>query len=333
MENRVFFDFYGVCLKVNCEDIELLENIRRDFSYFHRDSQASVVISISVNLESPAFDKVPPLKASLYNPDSIAYDDKNIRYVDYQGKALSIYDYKKEDGRIYSSNRELLHELVYLLILSRVGELLDKKGIHRIHALGFSIREQGALCLLPQGAGKTTLALEFLKRDDIRLLSDDTVLINRRGELLAFPLRIGVSSDCKLDISSQYLRTFQRRKYGQKTLIDIDYFKGKIAPLATPSIILIGQRVFSDETKIVKVSKIKAIGPLFRDAVIGLGLAQMVEYFLRFDFRDIFSKIGITLSRLLASFKLLLHARTYCFLIGRDAEKNAETLRRFLENK
>ena len=326
----LFFDFYGVCVKVDCSDRELLENIRRDFSYFYTDSQAQLAISISVYLESPDFDKVQFLKASLYNSDSIAYDDKNIRYVDYQGKALSIYDYRKEEGKIYSSNRELLHELVYLLILSRVGELLDKKGIHRIHALGFSIKENGILCLLPQGAGKTTLALELLKRDDVKLLSDDTVLINRRGQFLAFPLRIGVSSDFKLDIPPQYLRTFKRRKYGQKTLIDIEYFRDKIAGPIKPSILLIGERIFSSRAKIVRVNKIKAILPLVRDAVIGLGLAQMVEYYLRFDFKDIFSKICILLSRLLVSFKFFLHGQIHRFLIGRDVKKNAEIICRFL---
>ncbi|MBW2046268.1 MAG: hypothetical protein JRI96_15540, partial [Deltaproteobacteria bacterium] len=102
---------------------------------------------------------------------------------------------------------------------------------------------------------------------------------------------------------------------------------------AKPFIILIGQRVFSDEAEIIKISKLKAIGPLFRDAVIGLGLAQMVEYFLRFDFKDIFSKISIGFSRLLAGLKLLLHSKTYRFLIGRDQGKNVEVLCRFLKNK
>jgi len=310
-------------LQIECQDQDILDNTRRDFSYFLKDVQSAADIKISVYLEEPPFEKVPALKASLHNPDSTAYDDGRIRYVDHQARALTIYDYNNEEGRVYAQDRGLLHELTYLLILSRVGELLDKKGIHRIHCLGVSIGEKGVLCLLPQGAGKTTLALELLKNEGVKLLSDDTVLMNRKGELLAFPLRIGVSADFSLDIPSQYLRSFQRRKYGKKTLIDIDYFRDKIAPSAKPFIILIGQRVFSDEAEIIKISKLKAIGPLFRDAVIGL----------RFDFKDIFSKISIGFSRLLAGLKLLLHSKTYRFLIGRDQGKNVEVLCRFLKNK
>lgn len=333
MENILYFDFYGVALRVECRDSETRENIRRDFSYFFKESQSKTHIKISIYFEKPPFEKVPPLKASLYNPDSLAYDDRHIRYVDHQARALTIYDYKNETGQIYAQDKKLLHELSYLLMLSRVGELLDKRGIHRIHALGICVKERGVLCLLPQGAGKTTLALDLLKVEDIKLLSDDTTLIKRNGELLAFPLRLGVSGDFPLDIPSEYLREFKRRKYGTKTLIDIDYFKDKIISSVKLSIILIGQRISSGEAKIVKLNKMRAIGPIIRDAVIGLGLAQMVEYFLRFDFKDIFSKIGIIFSRLRVSFKLLLHSKSYCFLIGGDRAKNVEVLLSFLERE
>lgn len=331
MANNLYFDFYGVTLQVECLDKETFQNLRRDFSYFLKELQTKPNIRIDIYLEESPFESVPPLKASLYNPDSISYDDGQIRYVDYQEKALTIYDYKNEVGQIYAQDRELLHEISYLLILSRVGELLDKKGIHRIHALGVCIKEKGVLCLLPQGAGKTTLAMELLKAEDIKLLSDDTTLIRRDGKLLAFPLRIGVAEDFALDIPANYLHRFRRRKYGTKTLIDIDYFKDKIVPFALPSIILIGERIFSDEAKIVKVNKIKAIGPIIRDAVIGLGLAQMVEYFLRLNAKDIFGKIAIAHSRLLVNFKVLLRCKTYCFLIGRNRAKNAKALISFLE--
>lgn len=347
MENRLYFNFYGVTLLVECAGEETRENIRRDFSYFLKESQSlkreafkkgtvpffspNAHIKISIYCERPPFERVPSLKASLYNPDSISYDDGQIRWVDHQGKGLTIYDYKNESGQIYAEDRRLLHELSYLLIHSRVGELLDKRGIHRIHALGICLKEKGVLCLLPQGAGKTTLALDLLKSDDIKLLSDDTTLMKRDGELLAFPLRIGVPADSVLDIPAEYLRSFQRRKYGSKTLIDIDYFKDKIVSFAKPSIILIGERVFSDEAKIIKTSKIKAIGPIVRDAVIGLGIAQMVEYFLRLNVRDIFGKINILLSRLLVNLKVLLRCKTYRFLVGRNRAKNADVLDSFLE--
>ena len=258
MNNCLYFDFYGVGLRVECFDTESLDNIKRDFFYFLKKTLQNIDIKINIFLEKPPFEKVPSLKSSLYNPDSIVYDDKDLRYVDHHEKALTIYDYKSEVGKIYSLDKMLLHELSYLLILSRVGEFLDKKGIHRIHALGISIptskkTQKAVLCLLPQGAGKTTLALELLKDEQIRLLSDDAPLITSKGKILAFPLRLAVPEGFFLDIPPQYLRNFQRRKYGNKTLIDIEYFKDKIVSFAEPSIILIGERISSCDTKIFKI--------------------------------------------------------------------------------
>ena len=49
----------------------------------------------------------------------------------------------------------MAREIVYLTILSRVSEKLDRMGIHRVHALGLEQRGRGVLVMLPSGGGKS----------------------------------------------------------------------------------------------------------------------------------------------------------------------------------
>ena len=330
MMDKITFEFYGVTAEISLPS-RLKEDIRKDFSYFERDSiTGAPSVTLTVYEEKPPFEKIPAVRSSLYQPDSISYDHGGKRYVDYFGRALSIYDFAGENGELFSEDRELIHELSYLLILSRVGEMLDKKGIHRVHAFAVSFKGKGILCLLPQGGGKTTLYLELAKNKDVELISDDIPLITKDLKILPFPLRIGVAEGAKLDIPREYLGSIERRKYGKKILIDARYFSGRISSPVGIDIILKGEREYSDNPRIVKAGKAAVFIALLRDCVIGLGLPQMVEYFLRYGFGEIAAKLGIVLSRKITCLKAVFKARTYVFVIGIDVRKNADTLIEFL---
>ena len=328
----IYLDFYDIKVSVHSNSEYVLESLKRDFAYFLKDILPSADISIEAVDQRPPWETVPQVRASLYLAGAIAYDRKGVRYVDYQNEALTVYRYGQETGYIYSEDKNLLHELSYLLILSRAGELLDKKGIHRIHGLGLSIAGKAALCLLPMGAGKTTLALSLLKDKKIKLISDDIPLISKDGKVLPFPLRIGVNKKIDLGIPPEFLREFNRRHYGHKTLIDTKYFGSDMSGESRPWIVFIGEREFSDTARIEPISKIRAIWPFMRDGVIGLGLPQVVEYFLRYNIKDL-GKISILISRMLASLKIILRSETYRFVLGQDREKNSEMVKNFLNSK
>jgi hypothetical protein len=136
---------------------------------------------------------------------------------------------------------------------------------------------------------------------------------------------MGVDKRVDLNIPAQYLRDFCRRQYGPKTLIDIEYFKDRLAGISKPWIILIGEREFSCQAKIEPLNKARAIWPFIKSGVIGLGLPQMVEYFLRNNSSD-FKKLPLFLSRLSTSLKSILSSRVYKFTIGQDKARNAEVL-------
>jgi hypothetical protein len=267
----------------------------------------------------------------MYLPEAIIYDAGDVRYVVYADRTLSVYDYRKEAGELYAGTPERLHELLYLIIQSRVGELLDRAGMHRVHALGLARGKTGILCILPQGGGKTTLGLELLKRKGISFLSDDTPLISRNGTLFPFPLRIGVCEGYPLSVPEQFLSRMVRQKYGAKTLIDIAYFKEKIGDPVPARVIIIGERELSRDARIEEASRASALSSLFACSVVGLGLPQMVEYFLRTGSGSLLRKAPLVMSRCVAVAAAVSRARVYRLVLGTDIERNGNVLAEFIE--
>jgi len=138
------------------------ENLKKDFMFYlsgeeFGDFSYGKEIKIRVFKENAPYHKVPALGASLNGRGFICYKDKNAHYIDYAGCGLMVYDFKNEIADIYSKDENLLYEKARLTILSRVGELLDNRHIHRLHALGLAKDGKATLCLLPMEAGKTTL--------------------------------------------------------------------------------------------------------------------------------------------------------------------------------
>jgi hypothetical protein len=64
--------------------------------------------------------------------------------------------------------------------------------------------------------------------------------------------------------------------------------------------------------------------------VSGLGLPQMLEYFLRTSPGDVARKAGIARSRLAAALRLVRTSRTFHFSIGRDRDRAVDTFSRFV---
>ena len=167
MKDNLNFDIYGVTVGVASSDGEILDEIRRDFEWFLVPAAGSPP---DVRIELCA-EPVPHRKSPASPGSYEASDEGDVRSLDYQGRASTVYDFKAERGKVTCPERDLLHELSYLLVLSRVGERLDRKGYHRVHGLGFGYHGHTGLILLPVGGGKTTLVLEMMKDPAFRLFS------------------------------------------------------------------------------------------------------------------------------------------------------------------
>lgn len=333
----LYFDFHGITLKVVSDDKESASFIASDFSYFNLDPSNKKIepqITISVYLSNPPLERIPEGTLAAYQTkDAVVYKSGDIRYFDYFGKALVIYDYHYESGEIHSLKREDLYEKCYLLIMSRLGELLDRKNLHRIHAMGLVFDGKAVLCLLPMGGGKTTLALSLLENREFSLLSEEVPLVSKTGILYPFPIRMGVNEDTPLSIPEEYLKPFKRTHYNPKTLIDIRYFKNQISSVAEPGFIFIGKRLHSAHPKIIRTSFFRTFLSLFRLCVIGVGLPQMLEYILRFDLLDMARQFPILLSRLRSSLILIHKSKTYELHLSYDLRANAVLLTDFISSE
>jgi hypothetical protein len=330
------FDFYGYCVSVKCEKAYVLEDIHRDFSYFSSQLSKTAAV-LEVIGGHPPYDRVPQLKATLHTPRNIVYRDGDMSYIDYHGRALTVYNSKERHYKIYCDDRDLAHEIAFLTVLSKVGEHLDTVGLHRVHALGIEAGGRAVLVLLPMAGGKTTLALNLLSSmpdsAGIKLLSEDSPLISANGEVLPFPLRIGVRPGAEPPgIPSKYLRTVKRMEFDPKTLIDIEYFRKKIANPVPAGAILIGERWLAGPSTIRPERRWCAIKPFIKNSVVGLGLYQGVEFMLEKSAWEILGKSGVALARFRNSLKVIRRSRVYRFTIGPDADETAGTLTKFLQD-
>lgn len=335
MSEPLYLNFHGIIVQVDTDDDESARFLASDFSWFRIDAlppSSRVDVTVALHHAEAPFDRIPEgTLATFHTKDAVVYKRGSVQYYDTFGKALVIYDFSKRLAEIHSADRDVLLERAYLMIVSRVGELLDKKRMHRIHAMGVVYDGRGIVCLMPSGGGKTTLTLSLLKKENIGFLSEEIPLVSPDGNLHPFPIRMGVTADQKPDIPPEYLRHFERTHYGPKTLIDVRYFQERIALKAAPGIVFVGKRVHSLKPRAVRISRLRAFVSLYRYCVMGVGLPQMLEYLLRFDFLDMARAAPVIWSRLIASIRLVSASRTFELHLGRDRAANADFVAEFIQ--
>ena len=211
----------------------------------------------------------------------------------------------------------------YLFILSTVGQYLDSRRIHRVHALGVSYKRKGILLLLPSGGGKSTMALQLMRQPGFLLLGEDTPLVDRHGRILPFPLRIGVHPEQETGIPPEYLRTVNRMEFDPKTLIDIEYFKDRLGEPVDPGLILVGERNLGDVSEIVPLARHRAFKAMVKYVIVGLGVYQGLEFLLERGLWKLLGNGSVAASRVYNSLRLLARAPAHRFVLGRDKKRTA----------
>jgi hypothetical protein len=321
------FSFYGLTIAVDTTSADLLDEARRDFFFFRVNSgEVAGEFRIHACAAAPSYAELPALPATFYTPRNVCFRDGGVTYIDYFGKGLAIFDRERRRCTVSSGDPDLLHEIVYLLILSTVGDYLDGRGIHRVHALGVNHRGNGILLLLPSGGGKSTMALELLRRPDILLISEDTPLVERSGRILPFPLRIGVRPEQQTDVPARYIRTVRRMEFDPKTLIDIAYFSDRLSGPVDPTLLLVGDRNLGVNSEIIQISRTQALQALTKYMIVGLGVYQGLEFLLERGPRELLGKSRLVAARLRTALSLVSRVRAFRFVLGRDVAKNCETL-------
>ena len=324
---------YGLRVQIDGDWDEVVENAALDLAWFEESPpQGPPAVRVSVEQSAPDFSRFGDLAASFVTPRNVVYQAGDTTVVDYFGRAVSVLD--RLSGRIVIQGEDphLVHEAAYHYLLSRIGEHLDARRLVRLHALGLSGPSGAIAVMLPSGGGKSTLALSALGDPECRLLSEDSPLIDRRGVAHPFPLRLGVNATDAARLPEGKIRHLERMEFHPKLALEVSAFADRIDPNPRPlSDLVIGRRTLGEDARLEPLPRRAAVGTLLREAVVGVGIYQGMEFVLQRGARDVAGKAGVAASRALCVGAALRGARVWRLWLGRDHERNWQTLRRLLE--
>lgn len=325
------FNFYDFGVEVRSDSLEIVNEVSRDFAWFKVERLAADPdMSIEMELENAPWAGLPSIPASVITPRNVTFRNGSVTYVDYFGRGLAVLDRTAGTCVMHSAEFDLLREMVYLFLLSSIGQHVDSLKLHRIHAMGVGHAGRGILLMLPSGGGKSTMSLELLRQDDFTLLSEDTPLIDRKGRMHAFPLRLGVHGEKTKKIPEEFQRTFERMEFDAKTFVDVDFYRHRVGETLPVSMIFVGERNLGDVSRIEPLSNRATLKALIKYLIVGLGVYQGLEFLLEEGIWDMTGKLGVFASRTRNGLVLMKRARAYKLVLGRDPQRNAATLMQFV---
>jgi hypothetical protein len=316
------FIIHGISVNVRTKDQELIRRLNGDFHAF-KASVSDSIITIEARLAQTPSDFFPRQTATSQSLTCLCYDVKKVRYVDYHGSASVRYDFENDHAVVIALDIQRLHEKVYLLILSRTGEMMDIKGLHKLHAFALAYQDRCVLVTMPPKGGKTTLMWDLLKNPEFSLISDDTPIIDRFGDVLPFPIRIGLSERPE----KWPFIELDRGVFGKKFLVSPSSLPNPLPNRRYQKSILIeARRRNAPEGRLKAMTKIHALRALIAPMVIGVGLPIIVEYFWRSGLWEFLRKTLIALSRLWSAVALSFKTEAYLLELGTDRESNRRLL-------
>jgi hypothetical protein len=328
----VTIDLYGLVIQCKAESPELASELTRPFKYFKTD-QGHPNITVIVHETDPPYETFPSIAASFSTPRNIVYKDKGLKIIDYFGKGVVIQDDSRREYRLYGREKNFLQEVFYLLTLSLLGQFCDRNGMLRVHALAFSYHDRAILLTMPQGGGKSTLALAMLQEGKVKYISDDDPLFDRRGRILSFPRPLGISDKGVIkSFPKEYVYHIDRMEFGIKYFIDNDYWKGRLETKPLNDIFLLsGRRILSGTPSIERCSKREILSTLIRDAVIGIGLYQGLEFIINRSTWEVLTKMTTFFKRFYLALKLVRVSKTYRFTLTNNIAQNVCVLKEFVQ--
>jgi hypothetical protein len=321
-------DVHGMRIRVAGDWPEVLDDLRLDFVWFERpDDGATAEVDVVIERRAPDYDRFGEVPASFITPRNVVYQANGMTAVDYFGKAVSVLDHARTRLTVQGEDEHLVHEAAYHYLLSRFGEHLERTGFTRLHALALAGPRGAVAVMLPSGGGKSTLALRALREDGVRLLSEDSPLLDRRGRLHPFPLRIGINAADADRLPPGNARLLERMEFHPKLALDVAAFADRIEASPQPlNDLVIGRRTLGREARLERVRRPSAVGTLLREAVVGVGIYQGMEFILQRGLRDVVGKLDIALTRTACCAAGLTRARVWRATLGRDHERNWEAL-------
>lgn len=317
-------DIHGVPVRLEASQPSWLDGPARDFGYF---TAPAIDAAVTFRVEGT----VPPLPAgrpSLSTRHWRAWDGPARRFIAYPDGSAACYDYARRVGSIHAQTPERRHELSTLAVLSRAGEELDRRGWHRVHALGFVSAGAAGCVLLPSGGGKSVLSLALLQETNLSLLSDDTPLVGPGGVCRAWPTPLGFAPSYPLSgICPRLVTPFPRLRHGLKKQVALDYFRDRVTAEAPLRWLILGRR-HDGPPRWHPISRFRALAALGTALVLGAGVAQMAEYMVGFSPHRLGTLTAIAASRAQLAARLAARARCLELFLGPEAAENARAVER-----
>ncbi len=322
---KTLLDVYGlgVCLE---GDAEAVEGLTVHFAGFTRPgSTASSLVQVRLERVEPRLPAHHRWRADQVLERGIVYNDGHHTWVDHHGYAASHYDYQRESGDVCALETADLIELGYLMVHSRLGVLLERRGLVRAHGVGFALQGSAGLVLTPSGGGKSRLAIDLLHQPGVSLLSDDMVLLDAAGQAHPFPHPIGIS-DPQHAAGLGRARAFTRRHHGTKWVIELSELLSRHASGPLPlRLLATASRVNRPPSRVLEASRRTLAAALWRDVVVGLGLPQVLELVARSGAQDLWRQAPSALRRAQVAVAALRRARPVRLEIA-DPRSAAEVL-------
>jgi hypothetical protein len=331
----IHLNIFSNNFKVLCNDSEVIEHLKLDFSYFISSESNQNAHSIYVLIQNPPWDIIPEISATKQTDTSIIYEKDNVRYNDYHGEALTTVR-KGGESFVYCNETSLAHELSYLLILSKSGKSMDLRGLHKIHAMGLQYQRTNLLFISSSKGGKSTHFLGLLNDPKFKIYSDDTPVIDRKGNIYPFPLRIGIEEDAPVPsyVNKEHTYKMIRKKFGPKILIPIQSIQRELATDTKPqrTILVIGKRSRKKRSQIKQISALAVFPHLLKYMIVGIGLPMILEYFLETGFKDIVSRFKIIVSRTIAASALIIRSEKYLMETSSNVPENCSMMIDLISN-
>lgn len=315
-------DVYGLRIRVSGDWREVVEALCRDFAWFASDP-APPDVEVHVARRAPALARFGPLEASAITWRSSEYLSDGRKIVDYLGRAATVEDGNRLE--IEGTDGWTAWRAAHEYLLDRAGRHAERVGLTRCYGLGLAGPEGATVVILPSGGGKTTLALRAVAADGIGVMAGDMPLLDRAGQVHAFPLPLLVrtTSAEASTLPTEHLRDLPGIETDPLTL-ELSAFGADVPRGPVPlRHVVIGVRSLAVEPSLVRTSWRRA-GPAFAlVTVAGFGS-------LRGGLRGAPSRLRQAAPRVGAFTAAVRRAEPWRLRLGLDKEANWDALARLL---
>lgn len=280
----ILIQYFGYRILVHADSthhdsLQLVERLRFDFFDFKENvtsDQIDLEIKITRSLQKPKI-RLPILKTR--NLLRYWLWGSNYFYQSNRSTSMHLEIFKAKKLSVSFSDAENAHELIFLFILSSIGEHMERLGWVRIHAAGFCIGPDSFVVPLPSNSGKSSFVQWLIDNTEVTFLGDETVFTD--GKIVAgFPIRRALRKNSSRE-ASKILRNWpDLRIQSSCSLAQVSLFRDKFSKLS-----------------------------FFWEFFWGLGNAQMIEFFLRKN--SLWLLIRISINRVKIFFRILPKIQNY----------------------